>query len=418
MSVKDLKLVMAGFTLIYLVSNVSAWNSVVLSTHDKITKKAYKSVDKGRYPDLDRAYDLIKAGSSSEKGHEGIHNGGGRLKDWWYGADRKTLLGGVIPNYLRFDFIQAYTNIGRMVHLTQDQAVPAHATHINHSIVHKLPSDGMERYAGYRAEFDDVPVIDSSKMPYEYYQYLQDDTRSRLSSWINPATGVPYWSEADYAPERGRDVAFGPLGRYGSGKDSYSRWQEVETDDGSEQPSDREVFSPSPEITRDRLAIAAGYTRAMIEAASKRLPPLVSGVSLSANVLAPGRKMEIRFTALENRTKKVNYDITVARNGVRPETILAGSMELNNPQASLAVEPGREQEREILFSRRVILPWDGLISGRAAEEGSYILQVSLTDEDGNTIPDEVNTDSIRENDTKAVFSVIDIAAGKSFTVSF
>ena len=39
-------------------------------------------------------------------------------------------------------------------------------------------------------------------------------------------------------------------------------------------------------------------------------------------------------------------------------------------------------------------------------EGTYNIEVRLTDEDGNTVPADVNTDGIRENDSRAFLSVV------------
>jgi hypothetical protein len=411
MGLKNSKFAVIGFAAFSLTSSALAWHSVLGSTHEKISKKAYEFVDKGIYPDLSLASEEIQDGSSSESGHESNHTGGGKMRDWWYGGDeRATLYGGVLPNYAKFAFKGAYFNLGRMVHLTQDQAVPAHAARIPHGWGGKH-LDGMEKYAQYDADFDPVPSVDYSKQPYDYYQELQNNTRDLLPTWVNPKTSEPYWRLAAGAPLRGKDVTLGPTGSYGGGKDSYTYSVPAPAPDpvdahtvSNDKP---EMASLNPEIARERLAIAAGYTRAMIEAASKKLPPLVSGLAISANVLVPGQKMEISFTALENRTKHVSYAVVVERSGGRPETVLAGVIELNDPARG-----------EYLFSRGVTLSWDGLIAGRAPEEGSYRLEVRLTDEDGNMVPARVNADSVRENDTKAVFSVVNTASGKSPSLSF
>jgi hypothetical protein len=409
MNIKNLRFAMAGLAVFSLISNASAWHSVLGSTHEKISKKAYKTLNTGVYPDLKKASEEIQDGSSSERGHEGNGQGGGKMKDWWDGADgRKTLLGGVLPNYTKFLFSEAYYNIGRMVHLTQDQAVPAHAARVPHGWGGKHIDD-MEYFAQYRADFDAVPLVDNAKQPYEYYQELQNNTRNLLPTWINPETRQPYWNLAAAAPEYGKDVTLGATGSYGAKHDGYAKSVTVEGDSNNygSATNNTEVVSSNPEIARDRLAIAAGYTQAMIESASKNLPPLVSTLTISGNVLSPGQKMGISFTALENRGNKAGYSVTVARAGGTPETVLEGVIELKAPANG-----------EYLASRTVTLNWDGLIAGRQPAEGTYTLEVNLTDMDGNTVPARVNSDEIRQNDTKAVFSVVNVGAGKSLSLSF
>jgi hypothetical protein len=287
---------MAPAVFLALSSNAFCWNSLSIlgsSTHTRIAAKALSLTDPGTYPDMDANGRLIKEGSTSEAGHEKIHNGGGKLKDWWGGGDgRATLKGGVLPNYTRLDIQDAYLNLGRMCHLTQDQAVPAHAAHIPHSIVLNLPADGVEKYAGRNHDFGAVPDVAGDKQPYEYYQVLQNETRSHLSEWISPVTGKPFWTPSPEA-SRFTDATLGPVGSYGGGADTFGQAADANT---------RAAAGPSArEIAARQLGMAAAYTRALIESASRRLPPLVSGLSVYPNVVTPGSKVEIAFTALENR---------------------------------------------------------------------------------------------------------------------
>jgi hypothetical protein len=408
MKIRCLKSALAGLAVFSLASNALAWHSVLGSTHEKISKKAYKLLDKNIYPDLNRASEEIKDGSSSEDGHENNHTGGGKMKDWWDGGDgRSTLYGGVIPNYTGFTFKEAYYNIGRMVHLTQDQAVPAHAARIPHGMS-AGHLDGMEKYSQYNAVFDAIPAVDNSRQPYDYYQELQNNTRDHLPGWVHPGTRQPYWELTANAPERGQDLTMYPAGGYGGGNDGYSV-RVITRDPSSEggQAGYNELISHSPEISRDRLAIAAGYTKAMIEAASKHLPPLVAELELSSNVLAPGQKMNISFLVLENRTRKVAYEVTASGSGSAGRIIASGIAVLGGPAIG-----------EYLMKGKVNISWDGLLGGKPPEEGTYTLEVYLTDEDGNSVPGRVNTDGIPENDTKAVFSVVNTALKTPAPLSF
>lgn len=392
--------------LLALSSDAFAWKSLSIlgsSTHSKIAAKALKQVDFNLFPDMDTAAGLIKDGSSSEAGHEKIHNGGGQLEDWWTGGNgRKTLKGGVLPNYTKLNIKEAYMNIGRMCHLTQDQAVPSHAARIPHSVVLDLPPDGMEKFAGSNDTFLDLPQVASDKQPYEYYLMLQYETRSHLGEWKNPMTQVPYWTQsADGA--RLSDATLGSPGSYGGGADSYL---------ADAMAGSKLSFAglSASDLAARQLGMAAGYTKALVESASKSLPPLVSGLSIYPNVVTTGHKVEIAFTALENRTRHLKYVVTLTPRGGQPEAILTGDLNLDKPRPSFNNTGDNAQAapapEESLFNKRANFKWDAMPFGKALPEGTYLLQVHLTDDDGNAVPASVNADDVSENNTIAVLSVV------------
>ncbi len=397
------KLTAAAPALILALSaNVFAWNSISTapplvgsSTHSKIAKEALKRMDFGVYPDMKTSARLIRLGSSSEAGHEKIHNGGGKLQDWWTGADgRETLRGGVMPNYTKLKIEDAYMNIGRMCHLTQDQAVPAHASRVQHSIVFNLPSDGMEKYAGYHPDFGPIPQVNSDKMPWEYYLDLQRETRSHLQEWKDPRTQTPYWIQSEEG-SRMEDVTLGPIGHYGGGADAYRK--NVFAEDKS-----------AVALCARQLGMAAGYTKALVESASRLLPPLVSELAVYPNVVTPGRAVKIVFNAFENRTSHVKYAVLLKDQAGRELTVSEGDLKLYKPSPNPDDnEPNAQAKPEgSLFNRHVSIKWNALVDGRALPEGSYTVEVMLTDDDGNTVPASVNTDDIRENNTRTMLSVV------------
>ena len=393
-----------------LSSSAFSWESIALlksSTHTKIAAKALGLVDSVQYPDMTgTAAQQIKDGSTSEAGHENIHNGGGKPQDWWTGGDgRATLKGGVLSNYTKLNIKDAYLNIGRICHLTQDQAVPAHAAHIPHSIVLNLPPDGMEKYVGKNADFGAVPQVAGDKLPYEYYQDLQNDTKKHLAEWVNPKTGVPFWTPSAEA-SRYVDATQGPIGVYGGGADTFG--------DAVTENLRSGAAMTAAEIAARQLGMAAGYTKALVESASKRLPPLVSGLSVSPNVVLPGNKAEVTFTALENRTNHVKYAVTLTAKGGQPVMVLTGDLSLEKPRPSSNIgNDGGQQAapspEEMLFNRRVGLELAAAVSGKPLAEGTYALEVQLTDDDGNTIPASVNTDDVNGNNSVTVLSVVNTA---------
>jgi hypothetical protein len=404
--------------LLAFSSNAFCWGSLGLlgpSTHTRIAAKALSLTDLNTYADMDINGRLIKEGSSSEAGHENIHNGGGRLKDWWDGGDgRKTLKGGVLPNYTQLRITDAYMNLGIMCHLTQDQAVPAHAAHIPHSIVLNLPPDGMEKYVGKNHDFGAVPEVAGGRMPYEYYQILQNETKSHLAEWISPVTGKPFWTPS---PEAARfpDATLGPVGSYGGGADTF----------GQAAGSDARAAGglSAREIAARQLGMAAGYTRAVIEAASRLLPPLVSGLYISPNVVTPGHAVGINFTALENRTRHVKYAVTITPAAGGAASVLSGDIALDKPRPASNMGNGDGPQpapapEESLFNKRVELSWDAMPAGKPLPEGTYTVQVQLTDDDGNTVPASVNSDGTPDNDTVRQFSVVAMEPAAAPNVQF
>lgn len=407
-------------TLASGLENTTKWHSLFGSTHRKLAKEAMKRIDKNVYPDIERMADQLREGAYSESGHQNFwKDNGGFPKDLWGKGDKKNS-GGVLGNYEAFKTQEAYKNIGRICHLTQDQAVPAHAANIQH-----LTSEGMEAWADWDFQLGQVPEIDPSKQPYEYYQDQQDDTRSRLSTWVNPVTGVPYWV-APMTAKSGEDVTMGTRGAYGGGKDTYSEWIDDNNNNFEGNSNNRKLVTKMPEICSERLGTSVGYTKAVMIAASNRLPPLVKDIKVVPNVVLPGGKADIFFTAMDNKSRSVKYTITIT-GPAGTETLTEGEIPLNKPMPisynnnnySNNNQPETTAEN-FMFYRGNKAAWNGTIGGKPLAEGAYTIEVQLTDEDGNMVPEDVNTDSVRDNDTKIALNVVNVApkALADISVSF
>lgn len=223
-------------------------------------------------------------GMGSESGHTSIVANGGAPKAYWEKALKK---------YMDFKFADAYRDIGIMCHLTQDQAVPAHAANINHVVTR---GDNFERVTGKNISMlaQAAGKIDSFSIPemkpYEYYQALQDDTRGRLAGWTDPRTGFPYWSPSPDAPPLGRDVNIGPWGHYPNGKDTYDK-------------------AVSPEILARQLSMAAVYTRETLKSAAKLLPPVISRPDFLKRASGPGAAVGVSFKVYDNRRGKITLTV-------------------------------------------------------------------------------------------------------------
>ena len=148
-----------------------------------------------------------------------------------------------------------------------------------------------------------------------------------------------------------------------------------------------------------------------MEAASRKLPPLVSKLAVYPNVAMTGKPVEIAFTALENRTKHVKYEVYVTPEGGERQVILAGDVSLKDPVVVFNTNNGDNPAplptpEESLFNRRVNLKWDATLNGKPLAEGSYAVEVQLMDDDGNLVPASVNTDEVSENNTERTLSVV------------
>ncbi len=355
------------------------WWSVdfVGSAHKAIMNAALGFINRAELTDMARAQSLLVPGSNDETGHPDPSANGGPIKEIWLG-NTPFSKGGVLWNYEHFKFNEAYSRLGALCHLTQDQSVPAHAANIKHGT-----AESFEGY--YTPDCNKVKIAaarDEGDMePYAYYQDLQDDTRRHLAGWLNPANKVPYWTPASDAPPLGQDATYGPRGSYGGGRDVYSTRDQSNTEGGNNQ-----TVTASPEIRFRQLAMAGAATVGVLNSASKRLPPLVADLSaVSAN-----RSVAVKFTVLDNRSRRATYALSLFRNGALQGVPYAGIADLKEP-----VSP------ELMLRGEV----NAALNVAALPAGNYVLDVRVIDSDGNTTPDEVNTDDIPGNDTKVTIVI-------------
>jgi hypothetical protein len=144
-----------------------------------------------------------------------------------------------------------------------------------------------------------------------------------------------------------------------------------------------------------QLAASGAATVSVLESASRRLPPLVQSLAVSTiSVFSGGAEnsgFQIKFNIYENRSPNVTYKINVYRDGAFIGTVVTGGAALYPPQ-----------DGGIMFSGAITAYWwHGVINFKTLPAGSYDLDVRVTDADGNTTPDEVNTDDIPDNNTRA-----------------
>lgn len=377
---------------------VDKWWSVTFfgAAHRAVSKAALNFIDKNIFPDIRAAGDIIKDGSNDESGHFQPTRNGGDVKALWFGKER-FFKGGVIRNYEQFRFEEAYERLGTLCHLTQDQAVPTHAANIEHGI-----DDSFE---GFGSDNVRITLARGSGVmePYAYYQAVQDETRSKLPGWTDPATGAPYWVAAPDAPPLGRDSTFGPWGHYGGRHNSDRYALPPPQNSSSPRNSNSEAYvSAHPEIRDQQLAAAGAATVSVLQSASRRLPPLVQGLTVTTVTFTyaegPQTGYSISFTAYDNRSPKVYYEASLCKDGRALGIAAHGDVQL-----------ARTDPDKIMYSAKFISGWSGQTvwsDFTRLPPGKYVMDVRLTDADGNITPDEVNADDIPSNDTRAEFTII------------
>ena len=366
------------------------WYSMGLfgTTHSAVAKAALKFINMGAFPDMGAAKDILIEGSKDESGHLSSEKNGGPVQELWFGKTAFSK-GGVLWNYEHFKFNEAYARLGAICHLTQDQAVPTHAANIKHGI-----GDSFEGYYN-----DDVKITvkrDNGDMePWAYYQSVQDETRGKLPGWTDPETGRQYWVAAPAAPSLGQDATYGPWGHYGGQRDRDMWAVPPQNNNGSDVNNNGAWTTAHPEIRFQQLAVSGAATVSVLESASKRLPPLVQGLSISTVSARSGgeesRGFQINFNVYENRSPDVTYAVNVYRNGSLIGTAVSGAAALYPPK-----------DGGLMFSGALTAYWwRGIVGSKPLPAGEYELSVRVLDADGNTTPEEVNSDDIPDNDTRA-----------------
>jgi len=222
----------------------------------------------------------LLSGMGSESGHPSFFANGGDTRATWDKA---------LKRYRALDFAQAYELIGLVCHLTQDQAVPAHAANINHVITfgdrfEKTIKKDLSLFEKLRGRVQALAL--PSLAPYEYYQVLQDDTRAHLAGWKNPGTGAMYWPPAQDAPPPGQDSTKGPWSHYSNGEDTYD-------------------IGVSPEIMDRQMLQAAVYTSGVLKSAAKLLPPVLGGLRALRTGSDHKSAVDLSFEVYDNRRGEI-----------------------------------------------------------------------------------------------------------------
>jgi hypothetical protein len=300
-------------------------------------------------------FDILDGSADEFKTHPNPFANGGNPGDLWVKK--------AVKQYENGDYDDAYDYIGCILHLDQDQAVPAHAFDIQHvgyfawGDIYRHFGDDLEKYAKEYADvyshLNSASIKGGISSPFEFYGDMIETTRSAVNNnAVLPPEGqnwTDYWTNGVYGPRR------------------FPNHQDTE----------KGYVDQHDNMVSHRITDAISYSAGNLAAASKILPPTVKDIEIyPATETMPEIDTEygtqIEFKILENRTQIVKIYITVGDQPIISDEYGTGKVfNLSN---------GSELPWEGDYS----ITWDGkLADGKYPSNGIHILKVYIDDDDGN-----------------------------------
>ena len=336
-----------------MISTVFAWWSATVlfdSTHHKLTESSINILGSS-YPDINKFNNDICDWTSGTTDDSRAHNGnstlnGGPIELWWYNAQQK---------YKAKDFAtgdwSAYYYVSLMMHLIEDQAVPAHASEILHGTVGWM--DNMEQLAYYNYNPNITGTVAATNPTNNYYA---------MKYYTLEATADDYWRQYWVFGTVGVEHS----GNYGGPPNDEGRRTDVFPTSWSGAGETERV------LMRQLLGAAVTHTAGALISVSKLLPPLIKTFTFSNQVIGPNQGTNINFKVIENRTDKVYYTLEVFKDGTSQGKLR------DNESVNLGL--GQELPKEVDVTPGL---WDGKIGGSMLADGNYTMQLSVKDDDGN-----------------------------------
>ena len=331
-------------SLLYFMGDLTAWDSFGTLTHRQMTTDAIPSLSSSDYPDIAMySANLINYSADETYSHGGnyLANGGNPLTLW---RDK------VLPQYKKGDYADAYDYIGSILHLVQDQGVPAHAFDIQHVSYWAWgglrSGDDLEKYADDAGRYSHETILPKSgDDQIAFYADMISRTMDVVNTnAVSPPTGEN-WSD------------YWQAGNYGNRRFPYDRdvnWYVIQHDN----------------FARNRITESINYVAGNMAAASKKLPPLVKDLKISSGcgsvpVINKQTGVQVSFKILENRMKTVKIFMTLDGEAIiSPEYGTGKSYELSS---------GSDLPWESTYT----ISWDGkLASGQYPSDGEHTLYVT------------------------------------------
>lgn len=371
-------------------------------THGKITQDAIHSddINSDEYPDLYRFYDDLVSGSNFES-----HNvPGDRINyqvwapvpDLWWSSREKNLTN-ITDNYDNMEFNAAYTRIGYMLHLYQDEFSPAHekvCAHGYKNIFRARGTDDLEMLVWGRWSMFYYGYI-SSKVNYTFtnrhgtWQYwLSDQEDDDIGGINNQGDNLP----DDPILEKG--IVDGPIGdtlkdpdkdNWGLGNDNWGTYgyggylTYVDPLPGRDNGEDFFNEHPNPELPKYKLWQALNKTKEKLIWASKHLPPIIEKrPTISPMIFGPNSDpVMINFTVVENRTRNVFLYLSVMDVPIRS---FAG-LPLNGGSDSVMELYTTKDKKKLPYTRNICIYWKGDLVNGTLDDGEHILRIQVIDGD-------------------------------------
>lgn len=388
----------------------NAWFSSGSYTHEKITDDAINAISGADYPDIHRFAEQLRDGSEIEDSHDILNDGirgklwAGDPKKWWEEIGQETGRKGVIPWYSEYNFGTAYEELGYMLHLLQDQDVPAHITYCAHGYSGYWMDD-LEWYVwgpthfGYETTTTPWTFTDSKGSNWCYWldNAMDDDDEDNQSPDPDDETGGGATLIVD-GPSDVYYVANTAWGTYGYGDYSLS----FDPLPGKNEGKDYFDQYPKEAIGKEQLKKSYNKSFDEMKARSEQLPPLVPDddthgkPTLSRKIFGPNKPVDISFVVMENRKETVFV------------SILAGADPIKDT-AGKVWDGGAEATHNLSEDKTVgALPWKDTISlswkgdlgsdNKKLADGEHTVTIKVTDQDGNT--SEERTLTVKYDKTK------------------
>ena len=175
---------------------------------------------------MEKYWSVITANDSGSSAEMAAH-GGPDLINWadklyawatYDGGPFDRWLEKILDRYKNKKFSETYQEIGYLVHLTEDQAVPTHAANISHGYF-----DHFEYSAtAYTPTAANLGITQLNVSAFgalvDAYQQTLSNARNKLPFYTDPKLNVPYWVKGsnDYV---GQQMI--PDGHYGASREVY-----------------------------------------------------------------------------------------------------------------------------------------------------------------------------------------------------
>ncbi|MEI6645123.1 MAG: hypothetical protein WCP12_03710 [bacterium] len=408
---------------------LNAWWSVKFGgdTHSDITKDVLNNeADLSlNYPDLLSFKDELMTGSNTES-----HNvPDGVATEWWWPNDgqikswfevgrilekhNNEVLYGALWAYTNYIFHSSYLNIGRELHLVQDQSVPAHQRYCCHG-ESDTDWDDLEMKAS-ASHFYGTPTTDwtykfAHSKGVETFQYWLNDSmddddgddEACIDDELYYNDVLEAWFLRKDGPTHDWGVPNTEWGTYGQpefiflGQDMGTVLLEYLP--GNDNGIDYYFENGNTSILHGQLKLAYNDTLARMKERSKALPPLIPDdeihgePTISWGIFGPNKPNHIQFYAYENRRKDVYVAVKVGEAGIWDGY-------------TKEYMDGVSSKRDL--NPASLLPWGGLIScnywngdtsAGQIDDGIHVVSMQVKDQDGNL--SEKRTRSVKFDKTK------------------